>query len=133
MYFIDNGSDRTETLRARRQSLARFLGMGARLVLEASEDLDRVLGHALGRQKLIGCLNGADAGFMHALELTGLSVLARYDAEDIIVIPGRTPGEVRIRTKDTITFDDDTFTVEGFTFIRESFLWQDSEGEFHPI
>ncbi|HAK94499.1 MAG TPA: hypothetical protein DCM87_05730 [Planctomycetes bacterium] len=72
MYFIENGSDRTEMLRARRQSLARFLGLGARLVLEASEDLDRVLGHALGRQKLIGCLNGADSGFMHALELTGL-------------------------------------------------------------
>lgn len=32
-----------------------------------------------------------------------------------------------------IPAQDDTFTVEGFTFIRESFLWQDSEGEFHPI
>ncbi|WP_428052918.1 DUF2344 domain-containing protein [Candidatus Avelusimicrobium stercoris] len=32
-----------------------------------------------------------------------------------------------------IPAQDEAFTVEGFTFIRESFLWQDSEGEFHPI
>lgn len=32
-----------------------------------------------------------------------------------------------------IPAQDDAFTVEGFTFIRESFLWQDSEGKFHPI
>ena len=72
MYFIDNGSEGTERLEARRQSLARFLGLGARLVLEAGEDLDRLLGHALGRRKLMDCLNGSDSGCMHALELTGL-------------------------------------------------------------
>lgn len=32
-----------------------------------------------------------------------------------------------------IPAQDEAFTVEGFIFIRESFLWQDSEGEFHPI
>ena len=32
-----------------------------------------------------------------------------------------------------IPAQDESFTVEGFTFIRENFLWQDSSGEFHPI
>ncbi len=72
MYFVEKTTDRTETLRVRRRSLACFLGFAARIVLEASEDLDRTLGHALGRQKLVALLTGADSGFMQACELTSL-------------------------------------------------------------
>jgi len=72
MYFVEKTMEQTETRRIRRQSLARFLGFAARIVLEASEDLDRTLGHALGRQKLVALLIGADSGFLHACELTSL-------------------------------------------------------------
>jgi hypothetical protein len=72
MYFVEKNTETTELVRVRRQSLACFLGFAARIVLEAGEDLDRTLGHALGRQKLIALLTGAESGFMHTCELTNL-------------------------------------------------------------
>lgn len=72
MYFVEKTMEQTEMLRVRRRSLACFLGFAARIVLEASEDLDRTLGHALGKQKLVALLTGADSGFMQACELTSL-------------------------------------------------------------
>ena len=46
----DNRAFLRETARLRRQSLASFLTIGARIVLEAAADLERALGFPLGLQ-----------------------------------------------------------------------------------
>ena len=61
-----------ETAALRRETLALFFGVSARIVLEAAADLCVALGHSLGQGKLVGFLGGTDSAFMRANELTVL-------------------------------------------------------------
>lgn len=64
-----------EIAAVRRRSLASFLSLAARIVLEAEADLIGSLGHGLGQQKLAAFLGGTDSTFVRAHEL---SVLPHY-------------------------------------------------------
>ncbi len=56
----------------RRRSFGRFLGLSARIVLEAAIDVEKKLGHAVGRMKLEDFLTGKESMFMRANGLNGL-------------------------------------------------------------
>ena len=60
----------------------------------------------------------------HCLKLTTLAVAGKWLRPQVLVAAWLGL---------EIPPQDDTFAVEGFTFIREGLFWQDSEGELHPI
>lgn len=61
-----------EAARLRRQSLASFLTLAARIILEAAADLEHALGFPVGQGKLVSVLFGSDSSFVQAHELSSL-------------------------------------------------------------
>ena len=71
-----------EVVPVRRQTLASFLSLAARIVLEAAVDLEQALGHPLGRQKFVAVLRGSEEAFVRADDLNRLphyGVFAAFD------------------------------------------------------